>query len=39
MFKREGNARGIVSMLIAMGAFGVMDAVIKLLSVDMPPCK
>ena len=38
MFRREGNTRGIISMLIAMGAFGMMmDAVIKLLSVDMPP--
>ena len=37
MFRREGNTRGIISMLIAMGAFGMMDAVIKLLSVEMPP--
>ena len=37
MSRLTGNTRGIVSMLIAMGAFGVMDTIIKLLSDGMPP--
>jgi len=37
MFKREGNARGMAPFFSPRAPLGALDAVIKLLSVDMPP--
>ena len=36
MSKLTGNARGMVSMLLAMGCFALMDTVLKLLAQDLP---